>query len=439
MKNRNISEKETESVVEKLEKEIIKLKEENLELKEELESTLENLGRYRILAEHSTDVVFQFKRSFINKSGLQCIYVSPIIEEFSGFSVSETLSLKPPQFLHPEDQAKVDEAFRMVIDKEIPVIRVRYRRKKKDDSYMWVESVGKLRTLDDQTSESLIVNMRDITEQVKIEEELNLSSKLASLGRLTAGIAHEIKNPLNYISGGKEALDTNLLNLQEIISSLMKEEKNDSNSELKNEIDLLFNYINKTTKSIDNGITKISDLIDGLKIYTRSKNKEFVLCNISDLFKATLIVVKERYHDVAEIIQQYGDLPPVQCNPGKINQVFDNLITNASQAIAERFKGEQMGTIIIETKTLKKNELVEIKISDNGAGIAKEDIDKIFEPFFTTKSVGDGTGLGLSICYSIIQEHKGSIRVISEDLELRGKRETFTSFIVTIPLNQNKV
>ncbi len=248
-----------------------------------------------------------------------------------------------------------------------------------------------------------------INELTDARQQLIQSEKLASLGVFSAGIAHEINNPVNFISSGASALF-------QIINAL----KNDidiSNPSIKEYFDEIF----ITQSAIETGIERTTAIISSLRNYSRSNDNQFIKYNIINCINDSLLLMHNSYKYHVNIQTKMPDTLEVDCMPGRINQLFVNLISNATHAI------EKDGVILIEATKTATNVL--IKITDNGCGMSQETIDKIFDPFFTTKSVGKGTGLGLYIVHGIIEEHNGNISVSSEV----GKGTTFT---ITLPLRQ---
>ena len=170
------------------------------------------------------------------------------------------------------------------------------------------------------------------------------------------------------------------------------------------------------------GMEQISDMVMNLKNFSRVDRQKVDNVNLNEGLDSALLIAKNTLKHKVEIAKNYGDLPPVQCSPSQINQVFLNLLVNAAQAI------EDTGTITLTT--VSKGDTVDIIIEDNGSGIPEDVLPHIFDPFYTTKDVGEGTGLGLSICYQIIEQHSGTIRAESEP----GKG---TRFIVSLPAAMN--
>lgn len=257
------------------------------------------------------------------------------------------------------------------------------------------------------------------------QSKLVESEKMASLGVLTAGVAHEINNPINFIANGIDNIEYNIKDLIEAIDmyrNLNKDE--DINSQLEEienfnqeiELDELIDDSKKMFVSIRNGVNRTVGIVKSLKNFSRLDEESFKEADIHEGIESTLEILTNKIKGRIEIKRNYGIFPKILCNPGRLNQVFMNLIGNAAQAI------EDKGTITITTKCVNDGKTLQIEFEDTGSGMDKEIQSRIFEPFFTTKEVGKGTGLGLSISYGIIQEHKGEITVNSEP----GKGTKFT-------------
>ncbi|MDW3651476.1 MAG: AAA family ATPase [Bacteroidia bacterium] len=272
--------------------------------------------------------------------------------------------------------------------------------------------------------------LENTLEQLKFaQSQLVQSEKMASLGQLSAGIAHEINNPVNFILSGINSLKLNLSEVQEIWTEMEKLEDNFNAeqmkkvTDLKNELD--YNYlmeeIEYLAESIQNGAKRTSEIVKGLRTFSRMDEDALKLADIHANLDSTLLMLHSQYKDKVSINKDYQQIPLIECYPGKINQVFMNILSNAIQAIPEK------GNIQISTR--KVEEEVEILISDDGTGIPLEVQTKIFDPFFTTKDVGEGTGLGLSISMGIINDHKGKIVIDSTP----GKGSTFS---IVLPIRQ---
>ena len=272
----------------------------------------------------------------------------------------------------------------------------------------------------------------DFTEMKKILDELETanrhlretqaqlvqSAKMASLGKLVAGIAHEINTPIGAVNSMQDTLFRTLERLKKTIATQHAGEQIRT-SKLEENLKIL----DESKKVINSGTERVINIVKRLRSFARLDEAELKTVDIHEGLEDTLTLI---YHDIKHNIRMkknYGDLPAVSCYPGRLNQVFLNILVNAKQAI----KGK--GTIEITTYTKQRN--VYIKIRDTGEGISKENIKKVFDPGFTTKGVGVGTGLGLSICYQIMQDHRGEILVESEV----NKGTTFT---IVFPVDLDK-
>ncbi|MBF0457909.1 MAG: PAS domain S-box protein [Nitrospirae bacterium] len=266
---------------------------------------------------------------------------------------------------------------------------------------------------------------RTLTELKQSQEQLVQSAKMASLGVLTAGVAHEINNPLAFVSG-------NIGNLEKFVQRLFGLIERYNNVEVsageKSEIErykqeinysYLVSRISPLIVKTKEGADRIKKIVRDLRNFARLDAADLTDMNINESLDTTLELLYHEYKNRIVIVREYGEIPVLQCYAAKINQVFMNLLINACQAIEG--EGE------VKVRTSVDTEKIEIAITDNGRGILPEIQGKIFDPFFTTKPVGVGTGLGLSISYKIIKEHNGDILVDS----LAGKGTTFT---VRLPL-----
>ena len=286
-----------------------------------------------------------------------------------------------------------------------------------------------------QLAKSLEVEVQNKVREIKgTQARLMQQEKMASIGHLAAGVAHEINNPMGFVSSNLNTLNDYVKDIRSLIEqyrSFLAELNEVVGSEegrktiaggleriTKFEQEINVDYVmedfpNLIAESLE-GAGRIKKIVIDLKNFAHPGENELQFSNINKNLDSTLNVVWYELKYKAKITKEYGDLPPVKCYPQKLNQVFMNIFVNAAQAIAE--KGE------IKITTSSENEHVNISISDSGSGIAKENLSKIFDPFFTTKEVGKGTGLGLNVAYNIITKHKGTINVKSTV----GKGTTFS-------------
>jgi two-component system NtrC family sensor kinase len=262
------------------------------------------------------------------------------------------------------------------------------------------------------------------------QDQLMQSEKLASIGQLAAGVAHEINNPIGYVFSNFGTLEKYMVDVFRMLQAYQDAEAELGDTpararlaELREEIEL--DYLKEDIPTLMSesreGIKRVRKIVQDLKDFSRvDARQEWEWSNLHNGIDSTLNIVNNEIKYKCDVIKQYGQLPEVECLPSELNQVFMNLLVNAAHAItADR------GTITIRTGTEGDNAWVEIQ--DSGCGIPKENLKRIFDPFFTTKPVGKGTGLGLSLSYGILQKHGGRIEVDSE--VGRG-----TCFRLTIPV-----
>lgn len=252
------------------------------------------------------------------------------------------------------------------------------------------------------------------------QSQLVDAEKMASLGQMTAGIAHELNNPINFVSSNVAPLRRDLDDVFEVLTAYEKLELDDPNvkqsfeeiEELKEELELDFikNEIQSLIQGIEEGASRTATIVKGLRVFSRLDEDALKKASINECLESTLIVVKSAI-DGAVIVDKRLDenLPSINCYPGKLNQVFMNIITNAAQATKKNGKEEKR----VNINTSFDDQYVYISISDNGIGMDEKTKSKIFDPFFTTKEVGEGTGLGLSIVLGIMNDHNGKIEVES--------------------------
>ncbi len=268
------------------------------------------------------------------------------------------------------------------------------------------------------------------------QSQLVSAEKMASLGQLTAGIAHEINNPINFVMSNITPLKRDIKDVFFVLSkygelteeSNLKEKLKEINN-LKEELDTnyLVEEIDSLLGGIHDGASRTAEIVKGMKNFSRLDEFDLKKANINEGLDMTLTILGNVINSKIKVIKTLGNLPEIECSPGKINQVFMNIISNAAQAITEQKTKINNGLIEINSTLAGDNIIINIK--DNGIGMSANTRKHIFEPFFTTKEVGIGTGLGLSIAYSIIKSHNGEIRVESEE----GKGSLFS---IVLPINQ---
>lgn len=287
-----------------------------------------------------------------------------------------------------------------------------------------------------------VVNIRDITEIQAVHMELETAynhlkqvqvqavqqEKMASVGQLAAGVAHEINNPMGFISSNLSSLAKYISKFKAFEASLMERAGTTGDATLVAElaaikktmkIDFVLEDMESLLAESLDGAERVRRIVQDLKSFSHVDEAELKKVSINENLDSTLNIVRNEIKYVAEVIREYAELPPVTCRPQQLNQVFINLLVNAAHAIE--------GHGVIAVKTWQDGQFVCISVKDTGKGIAPENLTRIFEPFFTTKPVGKGTGLGLSICYDIIHKHGGDIEVTSE-------LGVGTTFVIRLPI-----
>ncbi|MGB8293839.1 MAG: PAS domain S-box protein [Polyangia bacterium] len=281
----------------------------------------------------------------------------------------------------------------------------------------------------------LQATVRDISEQKQFEIELGHARKLEAVGQLAAGIAHEINTPTQYVGDGVHFLKEAFESYQRLIGQYRRavqvletaggqEALLGEIRELEEDIDLSYLDANVpgSFESCQDGVSRISTIVRAMKEFAHPDQKEKATADLNKALQTTLAIAKNEYKYVADVTTEFGDLPPVLCHVGALNQVFLNLIVNAAHAIGDVVgQGGSKGTIRI--KTSMEGSLVRIDIADTGSGVPEAIRHRIFDPFFTTKGVGKGSGQGLAIARSIVvTKHHGSLTFET----LMGKGTTFT-------------
>ncbi|MGL5271841.1 MAG: sensor histidine kinase [Selenomonadaceae bacterium] len=289
---------------------------------------------------------------------------------------------------------------------------------------------------------SIEISSREYNENMEkirlLQSQLIQQEKMAGIGQLSAGIAHEINNPLGYTQSNLDTLKkyvNKIKDFLEVINSIEKMVKSDSDNEVleimeiikatkkKNKISLIIEDLDDIILESIAGLERIEKIVKSLLGFSRTSVFEFEEYDLNKGILDTLAVANNEIKYVAEVMKDFGDIPYIKAAGGAVNQVLLNLIINAVHAIQA---ASRKGRIVI--KTFKKNGAVYCSIQDNGIGIKKENLNSIFMPFFTTKEVGKGTGLGLSIAYDIIvNKHEGKINIETEE-------GVGTTFIIRLPL-----
>lgn len=370
---------------------------------------------------------------------LRFTYISDQVERIIGFSVEEYMR-GDKKLGHVKLQGQDKNVINMIREKISgpDTFQIEYQGERADGSAIWIRNVI---TKEVEGTELKVIRgvLMDITAQKEqemnaksIEDQLRQSQKLEAIGQLAAGIAHEINTPSQFVGDNINFLKSSFGDIFDLISTIKnKQAANDASlcvDELLEEHD--FDYLKEEIpEAIDQsleGISRVSKIVNAMKDFSHPGSSEKQKIDLNRSIESTVIVARNEWKYLADLELNLADhIPLIECLPGELNQTILNMIVNASHAIEEKYNGSQKGKIEICSDCDRYN--VTISISDDGAGIPQEAIDKVFDPFFTTKDVGKGTGQGLAIAYSVIvDKHGGNLSVSSSP---EG-----TCFTITLPI-----
>ncbi len=270
----------------------------------------------------------------------------------------------------------------------------------------------------------------------RTQAQLVSAEKMASLGQLTAGIAHEINNPINFISSNVPPLRRNMQDLLEVLQHYQRLNVDDGPEvlagirALEKRLDLAttLEEMEDIVASIAEGSSRTAEIVRGLRHFSRLDEHDLKEADLNEGIRSTLAILAPQYRDKVTVQLELQQLPPVECYPGKLNQVFMNIITNGIQATIDKAGDHER---VLCVRTVCSEDEAHVTISDNGVGMSHDVMERIYDPFFTTKPVGEGTGLGMAIVYGIVQEHGASISVESAP-------GIGTSFQLRIPLRHQR-
>ncbi|AXT40793.1 HAMP domain-containing protein [Alteromonas sp. BL110] len=333
-----------------------------------------------------------------------------------------------------DELSELAEAFNQLVErlKEEHEQRQHAQDELKELNTLLEEKVQDRTSLLNQKNYQLEETNKDLKEA---QVQLLQAEKMASVGQLAAGVAHEINNPVGFVSSNISTLSEYVATYQMIFSQIQVViDEKDENKRAASLVELekmLGNqdmaFINEDISDLlsdsREGLQRVAEIVKGLKLFSRVDSDQMQKHNINDCVRTTLAMVNNQLKYICTVETHLGRIPDVEMNVGKISQVITNLLINAGQAIEAT---SQNGKIIITTCTV--GEFVELRVEDSGCGIPPSHLDKLFNPFFTTKPEGQGTGLGLSISFGIAQEHGGTLSATSTE----GDGSTFT---LALPIN----
>jgi two-component system NtrC family sensor kinase len=403
------------------------------------------LARLQYLVDNVPCIIYctvpsgDFKMTFVSNSAYQVL----------GYRPEEMVADANFWFdhIHPDDAPNIFSSLaRLFVD---DARTYEYRFRAADGNYLWMHD--SLRLIRDEAGAPLEVigSLTDISERKRMElalgqeqnqlitrlqeahDQLLQAEKMASIGQLAAGIAHEINNPVGFVNSNMGSLRTYVATLCRVIGAYEQALRAQGASpglvahfaEVREqaELDYVQEDVTELIKESMDGLQRVKDIVQALKDFSHVDKSEWQVADLHAGLDSTLIIVANEIKYKANVEKHYGKIPEIACLASQLNQVFMNLLVNAAHAIKER------GVITIRSGV--DGDTVWVAIGDSGCGIAPENLNRIFEPFFTTKPVGSGTGLGLSLSYGIVKKHGGRIDVAS----IPGAGTTFT---VRLPIVQ---
>lgn len=355
------------------------------------------------------------------------------------------------EHIHPDDHADIFSSLAMLFSEGKKTYE--YRFLSSTGEYVWMHDMLKLIRDGNGNPIEVVGSLTDITERKSMEvalqkkgeeqrfliaqlkeaqEQLIQSEKMATVGQLAAGVAHEINNPIGFVNSNMGSLKTYIDTLFSVLDQydlLVKKfpaghdvTKRFEAIQEKADLDFLRTDVHELVNESMEGLKRVKDIVQSLKDFSHVGEVQLIEADIHHGIDSTLNIVMNEIKYSATVVKEYGQLPLVKCLISQLNQVFMNMLVNAAHAM------KQMGQITIRTR--QENDWVVIQFIDNGCGISPETLPRIFEPFFTTKPIGSGTGLGLSLAYGIVKKHGGRIEVNSEI-------NVGTCFSIFLPIHPN--
>jgi len=382
------------------------------------------------------------------------IYANPKFTEMTGYTQSEVLGQNPRILKGEDGLTDYTEMWQTLSLGQ--QWRGDFHNKRRNGEFFWERAAISPILSQDGTITNYLAVKEDITDRKAVEDALERSvaesvqmattmeflnaelkstqsqmlqrEKMASIGQLAAGVAHEINNPIGFISSNLRSLDKYSKKVTDylvLLEKTLRESAPETWKEVEPErkklkIDFLLEDCNDLISESLDGSERVRKIVQNLKNFSRVDQAEEQLVDVNECLESTIGIVWKEIQSKAKLEKDLGELPDFHCNPQELSQVFTNIFINAAQAI--------VNDGLIQVRSWQDENAILISIKDNGEGIPRENLEKIFEPFFTTRAVGAGTGLGMSSSYEIIKNHGGSIGIDSEV----GQGATFT---ITLPLS----
>jgi PAS domain S-box-containing protein len=384
---------------------------------------------FRSIAENSADLI-----AVVDQSGHR-IYNNPTYGRLLGYTAEELKNTVSFQQIHPDDRPLVTRAAQKAVETGVGQI-VEYRMRRKDGTYVTLESHSSFIRDSRGEIEALVISARDVSDRRMAMH----TEKLSAIGQLAAGVAHELNTPAQYVSDNLTFLRDTWSELDAAMAfclapahALIPSDSGSSDGVIfagpPRDWDWLRKEVPKAISQSLEGIRRMTKILGAMRRFSHTGGGEREEVDLSEALDATITVAQHQIKEIADVQTDYQpDLPRVECYCDELNQVFLNLIVNATHAIrdASTQGTRHRGKLTIRTRQIDQD--VQIEIQDNGSGIPLDVRDRVFDPFFTTKQVGEGTGQGLTICHEIVvQKHHGTIWF---DTEI----DKGTTFFVRIPI-----
>jgi PAS domain S-box-containing protein len=350
-------------------------------------------GRFRRIVERTNEMLV------VHRGG-KILYVNPTLATCLGYGTAEELQGRPlGDILHPDDVPRENRRVRVMLATHEAAPLYTYRLMRRDGTAVTVEVASSPIDLD---GEIAIVSLgRDIRTRIETETRVYQANLMNSMGTLAAGVAHEINNPLAYVTLNIALMARKL----EELATVSTERGDDA-------LAMVAKELGSFCAEARDGTERVAQIVRDFRVYSSANHEQRGTVDVRRILDASMKMADNEIRHRARLTRNYGDVPLVHANEGRLGQVFLNLLVNAMQALPEGNAAGNEIHVVTATHRVSGSALVEIR--DSGPGIPPEILHRVFEPFFTTKPVGVGSGLGLSICRSIISAHGGRIEIESE-------------------------
>lgn len=424
-------EEQTVTEVGYMEAEPVPRPEEVAALRAALDALRASQERYRSVIENVSEVVFHLDTA-------ACIeFLTPSWVEVSGHPIDAALGRPLPDFAQVDDREVLVRALQESLEQRQPVQQlVRFTAA---DATVKLLELRCRPVLVGRDATGLVGTLDDVTERQRLQMELLQAQKLESVGRLASGIAHEINTPIQFVGDNLHFLAESFSALVELLQGYRAclvddetswEDRQDrmSAAEAATDLDYLAEEVPQAVAQALEGTRRVADIVQAMKAFGHPDRAEQQAVDLNAGLRSTLTVARNELKYVADVETDLGDLPPVICHPGDLNQVFLNLLVNAAHAIADTV-GDSGGRGRITVRSRREGDDVIVSIADTGTGIPPAVAAKVFDPFFTTKAMGKGTGQGLALSKSVVVEKHGGA------LTFETSPGEGTTFFIRLPIS----